>query len=100
MINTSHYFHELDVSQALCAETDPEVFFPEKGESARPAREICGECAIRVECLQVALSRGYNDGIWGGLTPKERAKLRGVKWNRGRVGRKITNAVELTKENN
>ena len=30
--------------QALCAETDPEAFFPEKGGSTREAKKICTGC--------------------------------------------------------
>ncbi len=37
---------------ARCAETDPEMFFPEKGESTRPAKRVCAGCEVRTECLQ------------------------------------------------
>ena len=41
--------------QALCAQTDPEAFFPEKGGSTREAKRICKACAVRDECLEYAL---------------------------------------------
>lgn len=41
--------------RALCAETDPESFFPEKGGSTREAKRICGTCEVRRECLEYAL---------------------------------------------
>jgi hypothetical protein len=41
---------------ALCAETDPEAFFPEKGGSTREAKKICLGCEVCRECLEFALS--------------------------------------------
>ena len=60
---------------ALCAEVDPEIFFPEKGESARPAKRVCAGCEVRAECLQEALDRGERFGVWGGLSERERRAL-------------------------
>lgn len=60
---------------ALCLETDPDVFFPEKGSSADPARSVCGECPVRLQCLDYALSRELAYGVFGGLTPRERQAL-------------------------
>ena len=61
---------------ALCAETDPEAFFPEKGGSTREAKRVCGGCAVRSECLEFALSSDERFGIWGGLSERERRRLR------------------------
>ena len=47
---------------ARCAETDPEMFFPEKGESVRPAKRVCAGCEVQAECLQDALDRGERAG--------------------------------------
>ena len=60
---------------ARCAETDPEMFFPEKGESTRPAKRVCAGCEVRAECLQDALDRGERFGVWGGLSERERRVL-------------------------
>ena len=60
---------------ARCAETDPEIFFPEKGESVRPAKRVCAGCEVRAECLQDALDRGERFGVWGGLSERERRVL-------------------------
>lgn len=62
-------------AQALCAQTDPEAFFPEKGGSTREAKAVCRHCPVRLRCLEVALANGYTDGIWGGLAPRERRDL-------------------------
>jgi WhiB family transcriptional regulator, redox-sensing transcriptional regulator len=61
---------------ALCAETDPEAFFPEKGGSTREAKRVCSGCAVRAECLEAALTNDERFGIWGGLSERERRRLR------------------------
>ena len=62
--------------RALCAQTDPEAFFPEKGGSTREAKRVCGRCDVRAECLEAALERDERFGIWGGLSERERRKLK------------------------
>jgi WhiB family redox-sensing transcriptional regulator len=61
---------------ALCAETDPEAFFPEKGGSTREAKRVCHGCAVRSECLEYALANDERFGIWGGLSERERRRVR------------------------
>jgi WhiB family redox-sensing transcriptional regulator len=61
---------------ALCAETDPEAFFPEKGGSTREAKRVCVGCDVRAECLEFALKSDERFGIWGGLSERERRRLR------------------------
>ncbi len=61
---------------SLCAQTDPEAFFPEKGGSTREAKKICGSCEVRSHCLEYALENDERFGIWGGLSERERRKLR------------------------
>ncbi len=62
--------------KALCAQTDPEAFFPEKGGSTRDAKKICQSCEVRDECLDYALENDERFGIWGGLSERERRRLR------------------------
>lgn len=61
---------------ALCAQTDPEAFFPEKGGSTREAKRVCSSCTVRSECLEYALAHDERFGIWGGLSERERRKLK------------------------
>jgi WhiB family redox-sensing transcriptional regulator len=61
---------------ALCAETDPEAFFPEKGGSTREAKRVCTGCTVRAECLEFALASDERFGIWGGLSERERRRVR------------------------
>lgn len=62
--------------RALCAQTDPEAFFPEKGGSTREAKRICQSCDVRSECLDYALEHDERFGIWGGLSERERRRLK------------------------
>jgi len=62
--------------RALCAQTDPEAFFPEKGGSTREAKKVCTGCDVRSECLEYALAHDERFGIWGGLSERERRKLK------------------------
>lgn len=62
--------------QAICAQTDPESFFPEKGGTTAPAKKICLDCPVRAECLDYALAHDERFGIWGGLSERERRRLK------------------------
>ena len=62
--------------QALCAQTDPEAFFPEKGGSTREAKKVCRSCDVRAECLEYALENDERFGIWGGMSERERRRLK------------------------
>jgi len=62
--------------KALCAQTDPEAFFPEKGGSTREAKRICLGCEVKDACLEYALENEERFGIWGGLSERERRRLK------------------------
>ena len=62
--------------RALCAQTDPEAFFPEKGGSTRDAKRVCEACPVQSACLDYAMSKDEKFGIWGGLSERERRRLR------------------------
>ncbi|MDF2829951.1 MAG: transcriptional regulator WhiB2 [Mycobacterium sp.] len=62
--------------RGLCAQTDPEAFFPEKGGSTREAKRICQGCEVRDRCLEYALANDERFGIWGGLSERERRRLK------------------------
>ena len=60
----------------ICVQTDPEAFHPEKGGPVREAKRICVGCDVRVECLNYALDNDERFGIWGGLSERERRRLK------------------------
>jgi WhiB family redox-sensing transcriptional regulator len=66
----------LSQERALRAQTDPEAFFPEKGGSTREAKKVCLTCDVRAECLDYALQHDERFGIWGGLSERERRRLK------------------------
>lgn len=59
-----------------CLGIDPAMFFPGRGEDTTPARAVCEGCQVRVECLEFALDQGEKYGIWGGLSERERRRIR------------------------
>lgn len=62
--------------QANCMGVDPDLFFPERGASTREAKEVCRGCVVRQECLEYALDHSEKFGIWGGMSERERRRLR------------------------
>ena len=65
--------------QAACRGTDLDVFYPERGETAGPARQVCAVCPVREPCLEYVLSNRITHGIWGGLTERERRPLQSAR---------------------
>ena len=61
---------------ANCMGVDPDLFFPERGASTREAKEVCRGCVVRLECLEYALQNGEKFGIWGGMSERERRRIR------------------------
>ena len=64
------------MDQGLCAQTDPEAFFPEQGGSTSEAKAVCRSCEVRAECLDYALENDEHYGIWGGLSERERRRIK------------------------
>ena len=62
--------------RANCMGVDPELFFPERGASTREAKEVCRGCVVRVECLEFAIANSEKFGIWGGMSERERRRVR------------------------
>lgn len=60
------------MEQALCAQSDPDAWFPERGDSVTIPRRVCQDCPVRVECLTYAIENNEREGIWGGLTGYQR----------------------------
>jgi WhiB family redox-sensing transcriptional regulator len=63
---------------ALCAEVDPELFFPRKGQylEAQNAKRLCNKCELKAKCLEFALKDPELKGIWGGTSEPDRFKIR------------------------
>lgn len=66
---------------ALCKDRNTNDFYPEMGVkgAAKQVREMkvfCRQCSVILECLDYAIENDEQFGIWGGMTPKERARIR------------------------
>lgn len=59
-----------------CQGLDPDIFFPDRGESLKPAKTVCEECIVSTECLEYALASGERFGVWGGTSERERRRIR------------------------
>lgn len=65
----------------LCRQVDPAIFFPEGRGAAiavqtEQAKQVCGGCPAKRQCLDWALNTGQHTGVWGGLSEDERRGLR------------------------
>lgn len=89
-------------SEAVCSQTDPEIFFPESGgglrDATKAAVEICVQCPVRLKCLKYAVDNNEEHGIWGGLNPLQRLELKrgrrntdvSMPWKHCRHGHEMT----------
>ncbi len=62
--------------RANCMGVDPDLFFPERGASTREAKEVCRGCVVLQDCLEFAIANGEKFGIWGGMSERERRRVR------------------------
>lgn len=63
--------------QANCASVDPDLFFPEAGESTAGAYLTCSRCDVIDQCRDYAKSNGEQYGIWAGKPPRARRAIAG-----------------------
>ena len=64
------------MDSALCAQVDGDLHYPDKGASNKEAKRICGLCPVKAQCLEYAMERDERFGVYGGLTERERHKLK------------------------
>ena len=62
--------------EANCKGADADLFFPERGASTRKAKAICRACTVQGECLEYAVQNSEKFGIWGGLSERERRRVK------------------------
>ncbi|MDO3044165.1 WhiB family transcriptional regulator [Mycobacteroides abscessus] len=68
--------HEPWTGLAPCSQTDPEIFFPEKGGSVKEAKAICATCEVIEQCLHYALINDERYGVFGGKSERERRAMK------------------------
>ena len=64
------------MADGKCREVPPETFFPSDGLGVIRAQRICATCDVSAECLEYALENDERFGIWGGLSERERRRLK------------------------
>lgn len=64
------------MEEGLCQEVDPDLHYPDRGESAKPAKEVCARCSVIDVCREYALATSEQWGVWGGLSETERKRMR------------------------
>jgi WhiB family redox-sensing transcriptional regulator len=60
--------------RSACRGLDPDIFYPSSDEEAEEAKAICAGCPVQQVCLEYALAHRERDGVWGGLTERERRR--------------------------
>lgn len=74
----------LNAKDALCAEIDPDLWFPQTKDGSKKdsyynmeqAKRFCSQCPLTVQCLLTAIQNNEEHGIWGGSTPRDRQFMR------------------------
>jgi len=64
------------LDQAACIGADTKLFFPGRGSTPKIAKEICGGCPVRVECLEYAIRKNVQGGVLGGESERSRRRMR------------------------
>lgn len=87
IIDASRYEHEPMpwARQALCSGADPDLWFPQRGDSTRGAIATCHQCPVETQCLDYALRWSIDFGVWGGTTPDQRRRMRSRRVGRPRL---------------
>jgi WhiB family redox-sensing transcriptional regulator len=68
--------HAAWTAHAACKGSAAHLFFPGRGETHAPAKAVCRTCPVSDECLQYALDNSIKHGIWGGMSERERRRIR------------------------
>lgn len=63
-------------AQGRCAGEDPNLWFAVGALEHKMAKRLCRGCPVRYDCLAYAMEHPVDHGIWGGLTERERRRLR------------------------
>ena len=77
------------MEQAACRGVDPDLFFPQRGEMTGREHEavrVCRGCMVRIDCLEYALDNTIMYGIWGGLSERQRRRIRRQRARRVELG--------------
>ncbi len=63
------------VERGSCRDSAIE-FYTDDAAERRAAKAVCSDCPVQETCLDFALENDEQFGVWGGMTPSERARER------------------------
>lgn len=69
---SAHDWHH----RAACKGERTILFFVNDPEAQDEAKAVCRRCPVQQRCLDTAMARGERHGIWGGMNPEERQRLK------------------------
>ena len=61
--------------RAACRGVDPDIFYPVSDDDSGEAKALCASCSVRQACLEYSLAAREREGVWGGLTERERRRI-------------------------
>ncbi|MGD0875480.1 MAG: WhiB family transcriptional regulator [Acidimicrobiales bacterium] len=61
--------------RAACRGVDPDIFYPVSDDDSEEAKAVCASCSVRQACLEYSLAAREREGVWGGLTERERRRI-------------------------
>ncbi|OKH91469.1 WhiB family transcriptional regulator [Streptomyces uncialis] len=66
-----------DTSRAVCATTDPDLWYADTPAEQQEAADICrATCPLLRACAEYALTTRQQHGVWGGMTRSDRRPAR------------------------
>lgn len=75
------------IRRAACGGMDADVFYPVASgpDAFGEAERVCRDCPVRAMCLEYALDNDEQYGMWGGMDPEERRRLKRLDMRRRRM---------------
>jgi WhiB family redox-sensing transcriptional regulator len=71
------------MDRGICTDLHDDTFYPDAKDNPglvtkqiKAAKKVCDQCPVKAECAHWALDHDEPEGIWGGLTVGDRAKLK------------------------
>jgi WhiB family redox-sensing transcriptional regulator len=62
--------------KAKCFGIDPDLFFPEDGAGVELAQDFCADCPVKEPCLNYAIKKNIDHGVWGGESERGRRRIK------------------------
>jgi len=67
------------MADAACIGKPQAWFFPGRGEATSTAKKVCAVCPVLGDCREWAMATNQRHGIWGGMSERERRRVRAAR---------------------